>query len=98
MESDKVSYERVILVCCNERDEGQKCCNSSGGSDIRQKLKDLVKEFKLQRSVIIVKTGCMGECSTGVNIMIYPEQDWLSGCTIKDTAYISQMYIEPLKK
>ncbi len=94
MNLDKLPYERVITVCCNQRDEGKDCCNNIGGSQISGKLKDAVKDKGLQEKVRVARSGCMRLCETGVNVMIYPDNLWLKNVTPNDTDEIIRLYID----
>lgn len=56
-----------VVVCC---DTG---CRVSGGDTIRLKLEDAVKRYNLEEKVGIYQGGCFGLCSTGPNIIVYPQ-------------------------
>ncbi|MGR3177620.1 MAG: (2Fe-2S) ferredoxin domain-containing protein [Candidatus Anammoxibacter sp.] len=97
MEVKTLPYERIIFVCCNQRENNEECCNNSGGSEIRDKLKSVVKEYNLNKRVRISKSECMGKCDSGVNIMIFPDDIWLENVTNKDVSEIVRQYVEPLR-
>ncbi|MGR3318941.1 MAG: (2Fe-2S) ferredoxin domain-containing protein [Candidatus Anammoxibacter sp.] len=97
MEVKTLPYERIIFVCCNQRENNEECCNNSGGSEIREKLKSIVKGYNLNKRVRIAKSGCMGKCDSGVNVMIFPNNIWLKNVTDKDIAEILLQYVEPLR-
>ena len=40
-------YQRHIFFCCNQRENGARCCNDSGAQAIRDYAKNKVKELKL---------------------------------------------------
>ena len=40
-------YQRHIFFCCNQRENGARCCNDSGAQEIRDYAKTRVKELKL---------------------------------------------------
>ena len=95
MEVKTFPYKRIIFVCCNQRKNNEECCNNSGGSEIRDKLKCIVEKYNLNKLVRIAKSGCMGKCDSGVNIMIFPENIWLKDVTDKNIAEIIRQYVEP---
>ncbi len=97
MQPDTIPYKRIIFVCCNQRDEGKECCNNKGGSEIRDKLKRAVAEYGIKQKIRVCKSGCMGQCGTGVNIMIFPDNIWLKNLTTNDIPKIINDYIDPLK-
>ena len=96
MQIEKLPYERTIFVCSNQREKGT-CCNNSGGSKIRDKLKDFLKEHNLNKRIRVSRSGCMGKCDSGVNIMVFPDNVWIKNTSEGDTMEIITKYIEPLK-
>ncbi len=73
-------YYRAHLFCCtNRRPEGHKegCCASKGSEDLRNYMKRRAKELGL-KDVRINGAGCLGRCSEGPTVVIYPEGVWYS--------------------
>jgi (2Fe-2S) ferredoxin len=59
-----------ILVCTNARHDGTPSCGDSGEAQkIFETLKVRLKEAKLP--VRVSKTGCLGPCAQGPNVMCY---------------------------
>jgi len=56
-----------VLVC------GGGGCQSSGCQTIRERLMDSIKERGLEAEIKVVVTGCMGPCSLGPMMIVYPE-------------------------
>ena len=48
-------------------------CQSSGCQTIRERLMDSIKERGLEAEIKVVVTGCMGPCSLGPMMIVYPE-------------------------
>jgi (2Fe-2S) ferredoxin len=71
-------YERHVFFCCNQRKNGENCCNDHGASDIRDYAKDKVKSLKLngQGKVRINMAGCLDRCDEGPVMVVYPEETW----------------------
>lgn len=71
-------YQKHIFFCNNLKDSGKKCC-SLGGAD---KAKDWAKEYLVSKSVWgpgkirVSSSGCMGRCSLGPVMVVYPEGCW----------------------
>ena len=79
MESNDIPFEKIIFVCTNRREPGERvCCAGSGGCELRDKLKDMVKARQLKGRVRVSASGCMDRCEDGPNIMIFPDDVWLS--------------------
>ncbi|CAB1367342.1 (2Fe-2S) ferredoxin domain-containing protein [Denitratisoma oestradiolicum] len=73
-------YERHIFFCVNERDEGQMCCNASGGGKMLNYAKDKIKALQADGpgKVRVNKAGCLGRCDKGPVAVVYPEGVWYS--------------------
>lgn len=62
------SYKHQILVC------GGAGCVSSGCAEIRQAAEDGLIDLRLEKSVKVIETGCMGTCAVGPVMLILPEK------------------------
>jgi NADH-quinone oxidoreductase subunit F len=60
-------YRNHVLVC------GGGGCQSSGCQDIQQRLMKEIKAKGLEKEIKVVTTGCMGPCSLGPMMIVYPE-------------------------
>lgn len=71
-------YDKHVFFCCNQRDEGRRCCNGSGASKLRDYAKAKVKALKLsgKGKVRINQAGCLDRCEEGPVMVIYPEETW----------------------
>ncbi|MFV8834547.1 (2Fe-2S) ferredoxin domain-containing protein [Aquisalimonas sp.] len=72
-------YQRHVFVCTNSREPGKDCCAADGGADdARGYLKDRVREQGMNGAgqVRVSGSGCLGRCSDGPVIVIYPEATW----------------------
>ncbi|OGA06235.1 MAG: 2Fe-2S ferredoxin [Betaproteobacteria bacterium RIFCSPLOWO2_02_FULL_64_12] len=89
-------YEKHVFFCCNQRQNGETCCNDRGASEMRAYAKDRVKELGLngQGQVRINQAGCLDRCDAGPVIVVYPEAVWY---TYVDKADIDEIIDEHLK-
>lgn len=73
-------YERHMLICVNEREEGQMCCNAHGAAKMLDVAKDRVKALQIDGpgKVRVNKSGCLGRCDKGPVAVVYPEGVWYS--------------------
>ncbi len=98
MESGKVPYQRIIFVCTNSRESGEKSCSNFGeGERLREELKRRVKEAGLKGKVRVSSSKCMDLCSKGPNVMIFPDNVWLSAVSEADLDRVMEAYVLPLK-
>jgi len=71
-------YQRHVFFCCNQRDNGKRCCCASGAQELRDYAKDRVKQLKLSGpgKVRVNQAGCLDRCDEGPVIVVYPEEVW----------------------
>ncbi|MFA9459608.1 (2Fe-2S) ferredoxin domain-containing protein [Thiohalorhabdus sp. Cl-TMA] len=72
-------YSHHIFMCQNVRTDGRDCCNSDGrAGELRQYAKDRAGEWGLKKpgGVRVNQAGCLGRCSEGPCMVIYPEGIW----------------------
>ena len=77
-------FEKLILVCLNERNDGRECCAQRGSEKVHAALKAWVKEHGLSRKVRISKSGCLDQCSQGTTVLVLPEYRWYGEVTLDD--------------
>lgn len=82
MNTQSIPYQKVILVCGNIRTDGRVSCGPQGGSELKDRLKEMCKAKNLP--VRVAQSSCLGQCDFGPNIMITPDNLWLSGVTMND--------------
>ncbi len=82
--------EKHIFICVNRRPPGDPkgCCADKGSIEIAQKFKDEIKARGLKGAVRVNTTSCLGVCSYGPNMVIYPENVWYGGFTLQDVEEI----------
>ncbi len=88
-------YERHVFVCENRRPEGDPrgCCGSKGGPDLRQRLKDAVKQAGLGGRVRVNAAGCLDQCAHGITVVVYPEAVWYGAVTFEDVDEIVRSHV-----
>ncbi|HYF01026.1 MAG TPA: (2Fe-2S) ferredoxin domain-containing protein [Planctomycetota bacterium] len=89
-------YERVLFVCCNEREKGEDACANRGSAELQAKLKAYMKSKGLQGRVRVTRSLCLGLCAQGPNVCVMPENVWYSRVTEQDLPEIQRRWIDPL--
>jgi len=89
-------YERILLVCCNEREPGEAACANRGSREIQEKLKAYMKSKNLKGRCRISRSLCLGLCDVGPNLCIMPENVWYQGVTPGDLEEIQKRWIDPM--
>jgi (2Fe-2S) ferredoxin len=75
-------YSQLILVCTNQRDNGRECCADKGSPLLFEKIKGAVAA--LNPKVRVSRTGCLGNCETGITVVIMPDDLWFGRVTEAD--------------
>jgi (2Fe-2S) ferredoxin len=77
-------YKKHVFVCQNKREfNHEKCCGDIGAS-IRTNLKMKISQRKLNKKIRINKSGCLGKCSKGPCLVVYPDGEWLFNLKLED--------------
>lgn len=74
-------YELHVFVCTKS---GDNACGPIGGEALRDQLKAEIKARKLNHKIRINKSGCLGKCAEGANVVIYPQGKWFHYCDSND--------------
>ena len=71
-------FQYHVFFCCNQRAEGETCCNAHGASKLRDYAKDRIKAAKCDGpgKVRINSAGCLGRCDDGPVRVVYPGETW----------------------
>ncbi|MFI4962791.1 MAG: (2Fe-2S) ferredoxin domain-containing protein, partial [Legionellales bacterium] len=71
-------YTKHVLICTNQKIAGKQCCANSGGEAFFDHMKSKLLELELHgpSKIRVSKSGCLGRCSSGPCIVIYPEGVW----------------------
>ncbi len=87
--------EKHIFICENKRPEGaaKPSCANHGGSEIREAIKLKLVELGLHKKYRINKAGCLGKCSFGPTLVIYPAGIWYGNVTLNDVDEIIEKSI-----
>jgi (2Fe-2S) ferredoxin len=71
-------YQRHVFFCCNQRDNGERCCCDKGANALRDYAKGRVKALGLagEGKVRVNQAGCLDRCDEGPVMVVYPEAVW----------------------
>lgn len=93
MESQKVPYKRQIFVCTHNANGEKASCGDHQGEIIFRELREIAKQKKLHPMIRVAQAKCLGQCEKGANIMIYPENIYLSKVKLSDVTAIAGEFI-----
>ena len=94
MKEQQTPYEIHVFVCNNMKTSTS--CGHRGGQHVVEKLKAIGRERGWKPAIRVSRSGCLGQCAAGPNIMIYPTETWFSGVQL-DTLDEVVDYIENLR-
>lgn len=80
-------YRNHVLVC------GGGGCQSSGCREIGERLEKEMKQWGISEEIKVVTTGCMGPCSLGPVMIVYPEGIFYCKLKPDDVAVIVQRHL-----
>ncbi|MFQ5849814.1 MAG: ferredoxin [Candidatus Binatia bacterium] len=86
-------YIRQIFMCINNRHGESPSCGYSGSETIIEELRSVVKERNFKGKIHVAKSGCLGLCAFGPNLMIWPEGIWYMKVTKEDIPKIIDAYL-----
>ncbi len=88
-------YRHHVFFCCNQRVEGEACCNNHGAAQMQAYAKDRIRELGLKGpgNVRINKAGCLGRCDSGPVLVVYPEGVWYTYADRGDVDEIIETYL-----
>jgi (2Fe-2S) ferredoxin len=71
-------YSHHVFFCCNQRQNGERCCNDHAAAEVRDYAKAKIKELGLNGpgKVRINMAGCLDRCDDGPVMVVYPEEVW----------------------
>jgi len=98
MKKDKIPYEKQIFVCTNDRNGEKPSCGDHQAEEVFSELRRIAKERGLHPRIRVAQAKCLGQCSIGVNIMVYPEEVWYSGVRTQDVPLIIEKHFPALEK
>ncbi|MEY2632195.1 MAG: ferredoxin protein [Pseudomonadota bacterium] len=88
-------FKHHVFFCCNQRGEGETCCNNLGASDLQTYAKDRIAQLKLKGpgKIRINKAGCLDRCDQGPVLVVYPDAVWYTVVDQSDVEEIIQEHL-----
>jgi (2Fe-2S) ferredoxin len=86
MPAKPAPYRKFVCVCTHVRTDGRAACANAGrgGDEVFTQLKEGIAKAGLKTQVRVSRSGCLGLCAQGPNVLIYPEGVWHSAVSPKD--------------
>lgn len=96
-------YQHHIFICTNLKQSDKKCCAKGQPKDTAAFLKDKLKALNLwgPGKVRVSTSGCLGRCSLGPSLVIYPAGVWYHYASFNDLDEIIEQQLlqnKPVKR
>ena len=80
-------YRAHILVCTGTG------CAAANANGLAEEFEVQLKKFGLDQEIRVVKTGCLGLCAKGPNVVIYPDGTHYIMVHVEDVAEIVEEHL-----
>ncbi len=83
-------FTRAIFVCTHKRPEEhpKPCCADRGGTELREQLRQMVRDAGLEGEIRVFAGGCIGGCEQGPMAVRYPDGELMMGIKPEDLPVI----------
>ena len=88
-------YQKHVFFCVNQKENGKKCCQMADADDLCHYAKTRLRDLGLkgEGKVRVSSAGCLGRCSVGPNLVIYPEGVWYTYANKQDIDEIIESHL-----
>jgi len=89
-------YKHHVFFCTNQRDDGRRCCEQEGASELRAYAKAKIKSMGLSGmgQIRMNTAGCLDRCGHGPVLVVYPEETWYRYETQADIDEIIESHLQ----
>ena len=95
MKSNSIPYQQQIFVCINDRKGESPSCGDFQGEAVFKELRSIAKERGLHPRIRVAQAKCLGRCSNGVHVMVYPDNVWHSEVRLENVNELAEKYLKP---
>ncbi|HED34511.1 MAG TPA: (2Fe-2S) ferredoxin domain-containing protein [Gammaproteobacteria bacterium] len=87
--------EKHVFICTQSRPQGhpRSSCTEKQGNEVFDEFLWQLQQRNLFAKIQITSTACMGPCSEGPTVLIYPEGVMYAGVTKKDVDIIFEQHL-----
>ncbi len=85
-----------VFICSSSRVTGQQkgYCFSKDSVSVIQRFMEEIEERELGGDILVTNTGCLGICSKGPVVIVYPDGVWYKEVTVDDVTEIVEEHLE----
>jgi len=87
--------EKHVFICVQNRPQGHPrgSCGEKGCAAVGEKFMDEVQKRMLFDKIAVTSTGCLGPCTTGPSVLVYPEGVMYGGVTVEAVDEIFEKHL-----
>lgn len=88
--------EKHVLVCAQNRPPGhpRPSCGQKHSTDVAEEFYWQLQQRQLFDKVLVSTTSCLGPCSEGPSVLVYPEGVMYRGVSKEDVAVIFEEHLQ----
>ncbi len=88
-------YRKHVFICTNQKVPGKTCCANTGGVSYFDYFNRALKQHGINGpgEVRVSQSGCLGRCSLGPCLVIYPEGVWYTYTSFEDLDDIIEKHL-----
>ncbi len=88
--------EYHVFVCAQQRPAGHPrgSCGEKGAAGLLPVLSQSIMKRQLTNQVSIVPTACLGPCTVGANLLVFPGAHLYSGIAPADVDHIVEQHLQ----
>jgi predicted metal-binding protein len=92
-------YDVHVFICqsCRYRDESSELCHPDTAAELKKRTKSLCKKEVSKSHLRVNSSGCLGQCETGINAIIYPQGRWMLNLRAGDEAKLFKAALAAFK-
>lgn len=88
-------YSKHVFFCTNDREDGSQCCQRFKGREMRKYVKNKCKDLNIhgEGQIRVNSAGCLGRCTEGPVVVVYPEEVWYTYVDEEDLDDIIEQHL-----
>ncbi len=85
--------KKHVFICAKKKPEGIPNCKEAGGMDLTDAVRAALFKAGRENEVLVATSGCVGLCTKGPNMIVYPEGKWYTSVRLDEVETIVQQHL-----
>ena len=88
-------YQHHLFICTNQKSNDKKCCAQGNAAELLDYTKKRLKQLGIhgKNQIRANSSGCLGLCSNGPVLVIYPDNVWYHYASKKELDEIIEKHL-----